>query len=147
MDEIKNKCGHCGLEDTCAINVEQGVIAITCLECGFTTNSYMVEGTETWEKLSEGFPQLIKDLGHMDEDKLMWYPSVINLKGIGILFPEGKSIENWYWSVAPAVRITEEEKSKFPKGQEYKTDYSQVQHFPKESYKLALVKLSSYVKN
>ena len=33
---------------------------------------------------------------------------------MGMVFPEGKSTDEWHWKVVKAIPVTEEEKEKFP---------------------------------
>ena len=51
----------------------------------------------------------------IDEERgLEWYPSVINMGPMGMIYPEGTP-ENWVYKVAKVVAIPEEDRKNYPK--------------------------------
>jgi hypothetical protein len=45
----------------------------------------------------EGSSKLVEELKFFDETReIYWYPSVVNMGKLGIIYPEG-SVENWGW--------------------------------------------------
>ena len=44
----------------------------------------------------------------------VWFPSTINLPKQGMVFANGSTVKNWKWAAVKAVKVTEEEKLKYP---------------------------------
>ena len=94
----------------------------------------------------ETSPELYKDLMHIDEDGLVWFPATITLPAKGMVFLDGKSKDNWEWSAVKAIELTEEEKNsgKFPEGQTIKMDVINAKKFPQNGYMDALEVIDFY---
>ena len=103
-----------------------------CFGCGYTTSDFMVEGYD-FDQFELGLPELYKDIKTKDSQGRIWYPQVINIKGRGTVFANGKSAESWQWSAIKSVELTEEEKQlpKF-KNQTHKSDSTSLQNFGKD---------------
>ena len=84
-----------------------------CMTCGFTTNTQMIDGSELVQLNENHTAELIKDLKQVHEG-LAWFPTVVNVQEMGMVFPEGKSTDEWHWKVVKAIPVTKEEKEKFP---------------------------------
>lgn len=109
--EICDKCGS----DACYVTeVNQDINNYFCYGCGFQSNSLMKEDSPMVEEQLEIMPELYKDLGHLDEKGKIWFPSTVNLPHRGMIFANGTSAKHWGWSAVKAVKVTEEEKSKYP---------------------------------
>ena len=55
-------------------------------------------------------PQLVQDLQYHDEVRgIVWFPCVINMGEMGIIFPEGTK-KDYKWKYAKLVDITEEQR-------------------------------------
>lgn len=125
-------------------NSEGGHIRWQCLDCGFYTNTLMLNGSDMVDYIKKTSPQLIVDLLYEDEDGFIWCPATINKPQLGIIFPDGSSADNWMWAFAPEVLIPEGQRERFPvKGKPgefhtHKVDMSKVQHFPQHDFILAL---------
>jgi len=84
-----------------------------CVRCGYTTTSDMEVGSDTVEAAKKVSPKLVIDLSIADNVRnLVWFPSVINITGKGICYPDGVP-KDWKWIVAPYRLLTEEEKSAY----------------------------------
>lgn len=140
----KITCKHCGgsqcfKEDTIGPD-GNAATSYMCVDCGYTTTTLNVEGSEMVQFYEETTAQLIKDLRWVDDENLVWYPIVLNFPSVGIIFPDGQNSSDWWWTTAPAVDVTEEEKTKYPvpgvEGQYYKrrVDMSQRKSFPKNEF-------------
>jgi hypothetical protein len=107
-------CSHCG-SDACYVNEKSSEIkTYSCFGCGFTTNSLMKEGEEFYQKQLEVLPELYKDVMFKDKDGLIWMPTTINVPQNGMVFYNGTNKENAKWAAVKAVKVTEEEKEKYP---------------------------------
>jgi hypothetical protein len=107
-------CSHCG-SDACYVAENSPEIkTYSCFGCGFTTNSLMKEGEEFYNQQVEVLPELYKDVMFTDKEGLIWMPTTINLPQQGMVFYNGTSKENAKWSAVKAVKVTEEEKEKYP---------------------------------
>ena len=69
--------------------------------------------------------KLIKDLSFEDTERnIFWYPSVVNMGKLGIIYPDGTP-QDWAWKMARVVEVDEDEKEKYPipgKDGEYYTE-------------------------
>ena len=88
------------------------------------TSTIMKKGEKFFEEQMEILPNLYKALLGEDEDGLIWMPQTVNLPQNGMVFAtaakefgvkgEAVSQDNYEWAGVKAVKITEEEKEKFP---------------------------------
>ncbi len=115
FEDRKVTCPHCGSKNCFESTEEEtGVISYLCLKCGYTTNSYFTEESESLQNSFNTAPTLIKDLQFFDKKrKLIWIPCVLNMGKRGIIFPKG-SRNNWDWHYAKVVDIVKEEQNKYP---------------------------------
>lgn len=114
-------CPHCGSQLCYHQKLENEVEAMTCMACGFTTSTLMKEGSETEKAVSEKHPSLYKDLKFVDQFGYVWYPSVVTVPGVGMVYIDGSSKEDWQWAATPMRKLTRHERrhGKYTKGQEY----------------------------
>ena len=101
--------------------------------CGFTTNELMIEGSQLVTETEEVMPELYKDIKFVDDQKRVWYPTVINIQDKGTVFVNGTDKDTWGWSGIKAVETTDEEKEKF-KGATHKSDPKTLKTFDKKSF-------------
>lgn len=111
------------------------------LSCGFWTNSLMKEGEDFYNHQMEILPELYKDLAWEDpKTKLVWIPNTINQKGTGMVFANGSNSNQWGWAAVKAVKVSEEDKEKYPipgkEGEfmEYRMDMDNMKYFPEREY-------------
>jgi hypothetical protein len=125
MDKLTT-CPCCG-SDACyerhSIDDVSEIKTWLCMTCGFTSHTQMIEGSEFVQLNEQNTAELIKDLKQVHEG-LAWFPTVVNIPEKGMVFPEGRSIQEWHWKVVKAIPVADEEKEKFPipgtKGKYYK---------------------------
>ena len=97
------------------IQVTPDINNFMSLSCGFYTNSLMKEGEEFYQQTIESLPELHKDLAWKDpKTDLIWLPNVINEQSKGMIFANGTSIRDWHWAAVKAIKLTEEERKKYP---------------------------------
>ncbi len=132
-------CPHCNSQ-LCYEN-QQGEVKIwVCLTCGFTANSQMKEGSEYYEKQIEFLPELYKELIFIDEDKIVWLPNYVHIRGSGMIYVDGTSPENCKWVAVKETEIPEEDRHRYPipskKGEFYthKPDMSTKMEFEMNQY-------------
>ena len=107
----------------------------SCLSCGFNTSDLIREGEYDIESYEAEMPELYKDIKHVDEEGRVWYPNVINIDGLGTVFANGTSKDDWQWSGIKSVVLTEEEKeSPRFKGKTHKSDSKTLENFGQEGY-------------
>lgn len=143
MDNLIN-CTRCD-SDACYVDeVNQDIKTYFCYGCGFQTNSLMKEGEDFYEQQIAILPELYKDLLYKDEEDKFWMPSTVNIPTQGMVFANGASAFKWNWAAVKAVKVSEEEKTKYPmpgkEGQyyEWRMDMSTLQEFPEHEYMEAL---------
>lgn len=137
-------CRRCNSDACYQIQEDGSHIRWQCMDCGFYTNTLMLSDSEAIKYLKDTSPELIKDLLFEDSDGFIWAPATINRPGIGLIFPDGTSVDNWYWAFAPEVLIATDQRYRYPvKGKEgeyhtHKVDMNKVQHFGQMDFILAL---------
>lgn len=90
-------CPHCTSQIcTEIISPDEKFKIWNCFSCGYTSNSTLVE--KHIEKVEETLPELFKDLRFIDENGFYWYPLSVMLDNKAMVFPEGKSVDDWKWS-------------------------------------------------
>ena len=103
-------CPVCFDTHQCFEEVQETFSSYLCFKCGFMSDSrYEIGSLQTIEN-EKTTPQLVTDLKfHDTERNIIWYPSVINMGALGMIFPEGKPNE-YVWKYARVVDIPEEER-------------------------------------
>ena len=131
-------CPRCGSDACYEQELGADYKVSMCYGCGFTTNTLMTEDSEFLTEQLEILPELYKDLTFIDNQDRHWIPSTLNIPNKGMIFVNGTSPYDWKWSAAPAIELTEEEKSKFPEGSTHKIDQSNSKKFNERDFIEAL---------
>lgn len=138
-------CPMTGIELCYKTQVTPEISNYMSLASGFYTNSLMKPGEQFYEEQMEGLPELYKDIAWVeDETGLTWIPNTINENGVGMVFVNGTSKDNWGWMAVKAIKIPENERKNHPipgkKGKflEYKMDLPNGKMFKINEYMLAL---------
>ena len=104
-------CLICYDTDYCFEDIQEEFKSYMCFNCGFMSSTYYTK--DSVNKV-EGTSQLVTDLKFFDEElEIYWYPSVVNMGKLGIIYPEG-NLENWGWRFASVVGVEEDEKESYP---------------------------------
>ncbi len=108
-----------------ATDPKTGITSYLDYQTGFTSNSKLKVESDYVKEAEKNQPKLVTDLAVVDNLRdIIWYPSVINIPGKGMIFPIGEK-ENWQWEVMKVREVTEEEKEKYPlpdkEGEYFKT--------------------------
>ena len=110
MSEVKTKCPNCFTENQCFEESTEHFTSYICFKCGFTSNSYYKNDTEELKKAVESSTQLMNEISVFDYDrKITWFPSVLNMGKLGVIYPEGTENE-WVYKLAQVRPLTELEK-------------------------------------
>jgi hypothetical protein len=143
QDQLTN-CRKCG-SPLCYERHGDGIVFWDCLQCGYSTNTLLLVNTEAILSYESMLPRLFKDIKYEDKEGFVWYPTTVTKEGVGIIFPDGTTKDNWKWAVARHVPVLEEEKERFKKKDgsyhKHKTDMKNVLHFDKEYFSQALESL------
>ena len=92
---------------------DEGFESYICFDCGYTSNSALK--LEECEEETKNYTSLVKDLKIEDTERgLEWYPSVINMGSMGMIYPEG-SAHNWVLQSSKSKAIPEEQRKNYPK--------------------------------
>ena len=134
-----------------AFDERTGITSYLDYETGFTSNSKLKVDSEYVKDAEKNQPKLVTDLKVIDELRdLVWYPSVINLPGKGMVFPMGTKDE-WSWEVMKVRDVTEEEKEKYPlpdqEGKYFKTilDVKGKMNFANDKFMDALKEIGAVI--
>jgi len=129
--ELRTNCPTCkDVNNNCFVEkteVEGKLFeSYMCFKCGLTSNSYLAFDSEKLEEYTKSHSQLMNDLKIMDEKRgIVWFPSVINMGEKGIIYPDGK-LTDWYWYYA--TEIPKEDREKYD-GHERRLDVENAQKF------------------
>ena len=106
-------CPVCWDTDQCFEEVQETFSSYLCFHCGFMSDSrYEVDSLQLLDNLKKS-PKLVQELKVEDKDRnIMWFPSVINMGELGMIFPEGTP-EDYVWKYAKVIDIPEEERHKY----------------------------------
>lgn len=90
---------------------------VLCLNCGYFTNEQLMEDSEYANAYLETLPKIANDLKILQivEDKqYYWFPLIIKIPLVGMIYPEGTGIDNWNWSLASEVPIPLFQRMNYP---------------------------------
>ena len=106
-------CPVCFNTDQCFEEVQKEYSSFLCFHCGFMSDSrYQLGSLEMIDNLKNS-PKLVQETKFEDTERnIMWFPSVINLGELGMIFPEGTP-EKYVWRYAKVVDIPVAEREKF----------------------------------
>jgi len=106
-------CPVCFNTDNCFEEVQETFSSYLCFSCGFMSDSrYEINGIEVMESLKSS-PKLVKESQFKDKDRnIVWFPSVINMGKLGMIYPEGTKNE-YVWKYAKVIEIPKEEREKY----------------------------------
>ena len=104
-------CPVCYDTDRCFEDVQEEHSSYLCFNCGFMSDSrYVIDSLQLIENLKKS-PKLVQDSKFEDKERgIVWYPSVINMGKLGIIFPEGE-VDDYVWKYAKVVDIPEDERA------------------------------------
>jgi len=119
-----------------------------CVGCGYTTQSSLAITEDGLS--SDGLvaamatsPRLVQDLAYRDtERRLVWFPTVMNIPKVGVLYPDGK-VGEWSWVVAPFIKLSEDEVEQYEMNggdvkYEYRLGIERLQRFTGLDFESAL---------
>ena len=106
-------CPVCWDNNQCFEEVQETFSSYLCFHCGFMSDSrYEVDSLQLLDNLKKS-PKLVQELKVEDKERnIMWFPSVINMGELGMIFPEGTP-EEYVWKYAKVIDIPEEERHKY----------------------------------
>ena len=106
-------CPVCWDNNQCFEEVQETYSSYLCFHCGFMSDSrYEVDSLQLLDNLKKS-PKLVQKLKVEDKERnIMWFPSVINMGELGIIFPEGTP-KAYVWKYAKVIDIPEEERHKY----------------------------------
>ena len=106
-------CPVCFNTDQCFEEVQKDYSSFLCFHCGFMSDSrYQLGSLEMIDNLKNS-PKLVQETKFEDTKRnIMWFPSVINMGELGMIFPEGTP-EEYVWRYAKVIDIPEAEQEKF----------------------------------
>ncbi len=104
------QCPHCGDEDRCFEEMQEGYSSFMCFNCGFMSDTRFTEENEA--KMERDTSILINKLSWYDQVReIYWFPTVLNMgQKLGMIFPDGDE-NNWQWKYAKTVEIPEDRKA------------------------------------
>ena len=103
-------CPHCLDTNNCFEEIQETFSSYLCFSCGFMSDSrYEIGNLQLIENMKNS-PLLVRESQFEDKDRgIIWFPSVINMGKLGMIFPEGTK-DKYVWKYAKVVDIPEEER-------------------------------------
>ena len=104
-------CPVCFDIDHCFEDVQETHSSYLCFKCGFMSDSrYKIGSIKLTENLKNS-PKLVSDSKFEDKTRnIVWFPAVINMGKLGMIFPEGTS-GDYSWKYAKVIEIPENERA------------------------------------
>jgi hypothetical protein len=161
MEESKQKetakkmvCPVCKINFCFEDTYPNGETGYLCYNCGMTSNSMLVSGSEYLEKAMISTPEFINDNKFYDDKRnIYWFLSTVRTGG-GMVFPEPNDSEDgWNWTVARVVEIPTEDQKSYPipgKDGEFYTNRLAIEnatHFRKNKFYDACQELGGILSN
>ena len=131
-------CDRCGSDACYTQALGPNYTVNMCYGCGFTTNTLMTQDSEFLQEQLEVLPEIYKDLVYEAKDGRNWVPSTINIHNKGMVFINGKSVDDWKWTAVKAIDIPEEDKHRFPEEATHKMDMANAKSFEEKDFMEAL---------
>ena len=105
-------CPVCNDVDKCFEDVQETFSSYLCFSCGYMSDSrYEVGSLKLIDNLKQSH-QLIQDNKYEDKVRgIIWFPAIINMGELGMIFPEGEKDNKRYkyvWKYAKVVEIPED---------------------------------------
>ena len=112
MEKVIN-CPVCYDTNQCFEEVQETYSSYLCFHCGFMSDSrYEIGSLQLIENLKKS-PKLVQDVKFEDKARnITWFPSVINMGELGMIFPEGTP-KDYVWKYAKVVEIPEDERKNY----------------------------------
>ena len=100
--EKRIPCPHCGSLSQCIEDEQKEYSSYMCFSCGFMSDSRFVKG---YTENLKSQPALLNKVKFFDKmRKIYWYPTIINMGPVGLIYPEGTE-EDWNWRFAKVVDV------------------------------------------
>ena len=126
-------CPHCKDTDSCFEEVQVEFSSFMCFKCGFMSDSRFEKDSLQAIENEKNTPKLVTELKFHDRERdIIWYPSVINMGQLGLIFPEGHP-SSWSWRYAPVVEVIEDEKEEYG-GHTHRLDMENALVFDKNDF-------------
>ena len=112
MERVIN-CPVCYDTNQCFEEMQKEYSSYLCFHCGFMSDSrYEIDSLQLIENLKKS-PKLVREAKFEDKARnIVWFPSVINMGELGMIFPEGTP-KDYVWKYAKVVEIPEDERKNY----------------------------------
>ena len=126
-------CPHCLDTNNCFEDVQPTFSSYLCFNCGYMSVSrYEIGNLQLIENMKKS-PQLVRESQFEDKERnIIWFPSVINMGALGIIFPEGE-VDDYVWRYAKVVSIPESDRHKYDNHNQ-RLDVENAQTFEKNDF-------------
>jgi len=126
-------CPCCFDTDKCFEDIQEEFSSYLCFACGYMSDSrYKIGSVNLIENLKTS-PQLVQDLQYHDKARgIVWFPCVINMGEMGIIFPEGTK-KDYKWKYAKLVDIPKEQRDIY-EGHTKRLDVENANTYDKDNF-------------
>lgn len=118
-----------------------GITYKICMESGYVTNSFLLEGSKTTNDLSSSIPRIAFDSRIVDRFNQVWIPTMESTE-FAAIYPtvDPNDAQSFIWQVTPIKKLNEDERKNYPnpeKEGEYLdsfVDFDESVEFPQSSF-------------
>lgn len=105
-------CPVCFDVDRCFEDAQDGFSSYLCFNCGYMSDSRYELGSLKLDDNLKKSPKLIQDNKFHDKKRnIIWFPAVLNMGELGMIFPEGSKDDEYVWKYAKIVEIPENQRA------------------------------------
>lgn len=92
-----------------------GITSKICMDSGYTTNSFLIDGSDTLTKLESNIAKVAYNLRFVDSNRNVWIPCMQATDTASIYpIPDESDENSFLWQVTPIKRLSEDESRKYP---------------------------------
>ena len=100
------QCTVCEDTNHCFEEVQEDYSSFMCFKCGFMSDTRFSNDHD--KESEQNMSLLMNQIKVFDQARrIWWYPSVVNMGKLGMIFPEGSSKYQWQWKFAKVVPVEE----------------------------------------
>lgn len=118
-----------------------GLTSKICMDSGYTTNSFLIDGSDTLSKLESSIAKVAFNFRVIDSTRNVWIPCMQATDTASIYpIPDDVDDTTFMWQVTPIKKLTEDESRKYPdpnnigKYLENYIDFENSVNFPKGKF-------------
>lgn len=92
-----------------------GITSKICMDSGYTTNSFLIDGSDALSKLESSIAKVAFNFRVVDSNKNVWIPCM-QATDTASIYPIPNEVDSttFIWQVTPIKKLSESESKKYP---------------------------------